>query len=114
MTLARRAFQCERILAWALAGHVIHQDDWYTTGADGGGAIKAVRSRISELQTQQGYGFDHTRRADGTTEYRLAHVPELAAHRAPEPELAAVGDVDGRVERLFEPEPQRGDYPDVA
>lgn len=71
----REASHKERILTWARAGHVIHQDDWYSNGADGGGPIKSVRSRIPELESD-GYRFHHTTRDDGSVEYRLAHVPE--------------------------------------
>lgn len=83
----------DRLLSWALAGHVIHQDDWYARGADGGRPIKAVRSRIPELEAL-GYGFDHTTRPDRTTEYALAYVPERPAPRTPRPEPADVADVD--------------------
>lgn len=71
----RRTTHKARILAWAKAGHVIHQDDWYFTAPDRAGAIKAVRSRICELEAD-GYGFHHTARPDGTIEYRLAYLPE--------------------------------------
>lgn len=91
----------DRLLRWALAGHVIHQDDWYSRGADGGYPIKAVRSRIPELE-RLGYGFHHTARPDGTTEYRLAYVPEPCA--SIEPELDAAGDVEERTEPLFDAE----------
>jgi hypothetical protein len=79
------ASQRDRLLSWARAGHVIHQDDWYSRGADGGRAIRAVRSRIPELEAL-GYGFDHTTRPDRTTEYRLAYVPEHRPTPAPQPE----------------------------
>jgi hypothetical protein len=72
----REASHKARIRSWALAGHVIHQDDWYNAGADGGGPIKAVRSRISELE-REGHGFHHHHRPDGSVEYRLARVPEV-------------------------------------
>jgi hypothetical protein len=74
----REASQKHRLLAWARAGHPLHQDDWYVRGPDGAGPIKALRSRISELEREDGYGFHHFRRVDGTVEYRLAHVPEPA------------------------------------
>jgi hypothetical protein len=90
----REASGKERILSWARAGHVIHQDDWYSYGADGGSPIKAVRSRISELESDEGYGFHHTTRPDGTVEYRLAYVPEPVLPRASEPQLAVVDLVD--------------------
>lgn len=96
---AARNTQRERILTWALAGRVVHQDDWYNGGADGGSAIKAVRSRICELEAD-GYRFHHFRRMDGTREYKLAHVPAPPAARAPEPET---DDVDAP--QLFEPPP---------
>lgn len=89
-TAARRS-HAERILAWAIAGHVVHQDDWYNRGADGGSAIKAVRSRISELEAE-GYGFHHTRRPDATVEYTLAYVPEPRAPRPPEEPCEPTGD----------------------
>jgi hypothetical protein len=82
--------QRDRLLAWARAGHLIHQDDWYNRGADGGSPIKAVRSRIPELEAL-GYGFDHTTRPDRTIEYRLAYVPDRPTPR-PRSELAAVAE----------------------
>jgi hypothetical protein len=86
--------QCERLVAWAHGGGTLHQDDWFFAPApDGGSAIKAVRSRISQLESE-GFGFHHTRRPGGSVEYRLAYMPERPAPRAPEPELPAVTDVD--------------------
>jgi hypothetical protein len=77
----REATQNARILAWARAGRIVHQDDWYNAGADGGGPVKAVRSRIAQLE-RQGYGFHHTRRRDGTTQYELADDPGGALSRS--------------------------------
>lgn len=80
------ASQCDRILSWAFAGHVIHQDDWWPgPGADGTGGIRAVRSRISQLEGE-GYGFHHTTRPDRTMEYRLAYVPKRRAPSLAEPQ----------------------------
>ena len=98
------ASQSARIADWAM-GHVIHQDDWYAAGADGGAPIKAVRSRVSELERERGFGFHHIRRPDGTVEYRLAHVPDveqLGGLVEAEREAAAP-DNSPHAERLFEP-----------
>lgn len=90
-----RASQRERILSWARRGHVIHADDWWPgPGPDGGPGVRAVRSRIPELEAL-GYGFDHTARPDHTIEYHLAYVPEHPAPRAAAaPESADVAAVD--------------------
>jgi hypothetical protein len=101
------ASQRERILSWALAGHILHQDLWWPgPGADGGPGIRAVRSRIPELEAA-GYGFDHTRRFDRTIEYRLAYVPERPAVAARAPVVDSVSEVKDVEEpqRLFEPVP---------
>ena len=88
-----RGTHLERILSWAQAGRVIHQDDWYNAGADGGPPIKAVRSRISDLE-HDGYGFHHTTRPDGTVEYRLAYAPP------PRPPAESVVDFEDLGEQL--------------
>jgi hypothetical protein len=86
---ANAASHRDRILAWAIAGHVIHQDDWWPgPGPDGGPGIRAVRSRIPEIEAA-GFAFDHRARADRTTEYRLAYVPERPVTHTPAPELDA-------------------------
>jgi hypothetical protein len=95
----RARTQRDRILDWAIAGHVLHQDEWYNRGADGGSPIKAVRSRISELEAD-GFGFHHTRRDDGSVEYRLAHVPERPAAAAPGPLVESVSEADDVEEPL--------------
>jgi hypothetical protein len=97
--LTREASHKARLLKWAIAGNPLHADDWYVRGADGGSAIKALRSRIPELE-RDGYGFHHRRLPDGTIEYRLAYV-------GPAP-VALVEDArpphsTGEPERLFEP-----------
>jgi hypothetical protein len=116
------ASQRERILSWALAGYVLHQDDWYSRGADGGPPIKAVRSRIPELEAM-GYGFDHTTRLDRTMEYRLRYSPDPERAAAATPEsLVSVSEVDDVEEprQLFDPPPAAAlrcpmfDWEDVA
>lgn len=81
----REASQNERLISYALPGRVLHQDDWYRDGADGKGPVKALRSRISQLEREHGYGFHHHRRPDGTVEYRLAYVPDAAPPRPRSP-----------------------------
>lgn len=115
------ASQQERILSWGRAGHVIHQDDWWPPpGPDGGDGIRAVRSRIPELEAA-GYGFDHTTRLDRTMEYRLRYSPdpERAAAAAPESLVDSVSEVD-EPRQLFDPPPAPAleaalfDWEDVA
>jgi hypothetical protein len=66
-----------RLLRYARGGRVLDQDSWYHSPApDGLGAIKAVRSRISELE-RRGYVFEHRRRARGPMfEYVLVAEPQ--------------------------------------
>jgi hypothetical protein len=97
-----RATQVQRLLSWALAGHALHQDPWYFEPTpDLGPAIKALRSRIPELEAA-GYGFDHRMRPDGTIEYRLAYVPERMP--APEPELSGADELEELTEPMFDAE----------
>lgn len=112
--LAARQTQAERILRWALAGRVLHADEWYNAGPDGGSAIKALRSRVSQLESE-GYGFNHTRRPDGMVEYRLAYVPErpVSAPPAEHDEPAGQADAELGEQLAFPSAPARPGLYDV-
>jgi hypothetical protein len=64
-----------RLVAYAELGHAIDQNDWWSDAPDGKGSLKAVRTRISELELEFGYGFHHRRRPGRTMLYVLAHTP---------------------------------------
>lgn len=107
----KRRTQSDRILSWARAGRVLHQVDWWIAGADGGPPIRALRSRVSDLEAE-GFGFHHYRRPDGTVEYRLAHEPDPPAARSA-PAVATVEDLDvdkGEQLELELPTPRPGFY----
>jgi hypothetical protein len=66
--------QNERVLRWAKAGRVLDQREWFTAGADGGSAITAVRTRVSELEAK-GYRFRHVLRRGQLAQYWLVSEP---------------------------------------
>jgi len=69
-----RPTQAERLLAWARKGNRLHQDDWWNETPDGLGPIKALRTKISQIEAR-GYQFDHVYRRGRLAEYRLVGEP---------------------------------------
>lgn len=69
-----RPTQAERLLAWARKGNRLHQDDWWNETPDGLGPIKALRTKISQIEAR-GYQFDHVYRRGRLAEYRLVAEP---------------------------------------
>jgi hypothetical protein len=69
-----RLTQIERLLRHARDGHPLDQNDWWNETPDGGPPIKALRTRVSNLEAR-GYVFSHVVRRGRLAEYRLLAKP---------------------------------------
>jgi hypothetical protein len=65
-----------RLVAYATAGHELHADDWFPLAPDGGDPIRALRTKISQLELELLYGFNRRGRPNGTCGYVLVHTPD--------------------------------------
>ena len=89
--------QAERLLRHARQGYPLNQNDWWDDPPDGGSPIKALRSRVAELESR-GYVFRHVCRRGRLTEYWL--VQEPGAQREGAAPIAPALPEDDGAERL--------------
>ena len=96
--------QNERLLAHALKGEPLEQDQWWRETPDGGPAIRGLRSRIAELE-RRGFLFEHITRPGRLAEYRLLAEPCDAASKD-----ASVGALDDQLPLLSTDRARVGHY----
>lgn len=102
----RKPSQNERLLAHARAGGVLDQNDWWTAPTpDGGPPIKALRTRVSNLEAL-GCRFRHEIRPRRLARYVLLHEPtDVQPQQAPPARVAEGHDDDAGQLALAPPRP---------